>query len=261
MIMSKISTVLLSYNRKNLLKKTVESYLATITVPFELFIVDNASTDGAREYIESVCKNNSAIQGILLTENLGGEALNLGLSLAKSEYLHISENDLEYLPGWDKELLSKFDTFPELGQLSVYSPDPQSDKGEIWEKHPAKSITRNGKTLAELTATPSIFRRQIFDKGARWKTKPVREDTKVRFPQDRDFSEFVKKLGYWVAWNDKYVVFNIGHNVKEWISNLEYYLENYRAKKPLGEKGMKRRLRENGYDLINDNGKYRIIKR
>jgi len=56
-------------------------------------------------------------------------------------------------------------------------------------------------------------------------------------------------------------VFNIGHNVKEWISNLEYYLENYRAKKPLGEKGMKRRLRENGYDLINDNGKYRIIKR
>jgi len=261
--MPKISTIILSYNRKELLQKTVESYLSTVSIPFEMIIVDNASTDGAKEYIQSVCKENPNIQEVFLNENLGGEALNLGMRLAKSEFIHISENDLEYLPGWDVELLSKFEMFPELGQLSVYSPEPQSDKGEIWEKHPAKPITRNGKTiyLAEFNiATPSVFRREIYDKGGRWKTQPVSRDTYVRFPEDREFSEYVKSQGFWVAWNDKYVVFNLGHNVAEWIKNLDYYLENYRCKVHLGEEGMRKRLRENGYDLVKNNNKYKIIK-
>jgi len=49
-----------------------------------------------------------------------------------------------------------------------------------------------------------------------------------------------------LAWNDKYVVFNLGHNVKEWIKDLDYYLENYRAKSRVGEIGLKKRLHKNG---------------
>ena len=261
--MPKISTILISYNHEHLLKKTIESYLKTISVPYELIIIDNASTDGSKNYIEQICTKNSYSKSIFLNENLGGEAINAGLNLARSPFLHVSENDLEYLPGWDQELLSKFDAFPKLGQLSLFSPYPQREKGEIWENHSySKIVKKGGKTIYltnENIGTSSVFRREVYDKGVRWNTKRTSHETS-KFPADFRFSQSVMELGFWVAWNDKYTVFNWGHNIKEWNEHLEYYLENYRAKVQLGEKEMKKRLLQNGYDLINENGKYKIVK-
>jgi len=105
----KISTIIINWNRLHLLKKTVESYLSTISVPYELIIVDNASTDGSKEFIESVCNKDPNHIGIILTKNIGGEAINVGLELAGGSFLHVSENDIEYITGWDEEMLSKFD--------------------------------------------------------------------------------------------------------------------------------------------------------
>ena len=36
---------------------------------------------------------------ILLDKIIGGEVINLGLAKAKGKLLHISANDIEYLPG------------------------------------------------------------------------------------------------------------------------------------------------------------------
>jgi glycosyltransferase involved in cell wall biosynthesis len=46
---SVISIVVLNWNRSDLLKETIDSYLNTVTVPYELFIIDNASADDSRE--------------------------------------------------------------------------------------------------------------------------------------------------------------------------------------------------------------------
>ena len=259
-----ISTVLLNWNRIHLLKKTVQSYLSTISVPYELIIVDNNSSDGSKEYIQNICKNNSNHHAILLTEHLGGgESINLGLEQAKFPYLHISENDYEYLPGWDKELLSKFDTFEKLGQLSILGADSEMPPVEIRGKFPSTPVTKNSKTIL-LTdvnvVTTSIIRREIWDKGLRWIS--INEpNTPFQFPNDHHFSTMVRQMGYWVAWNDKYVVINHGHNVAEWQQHPDYYLENYRSKPWLRENGWIKRLNENGYDLLNENGIYKIIKK
>jgi len=262
--MPTLSTVLLSYNRLHLLKKTVESYLSTISVPHELIIVDNASTEDCRSYIENICKKESSTTAIFLTKNIGGEAFNNGLSLASSPYLHTSENDLEYLPSWDKKLLKKFELFPKLGQLSLYSHKPQSELGEIWEEHKFQKIIEKDGSKIFLTdtnvPTPSIFRREIFDAGARWKTKGKTSQS-YKLPADYQFSQSVLKQGFWVSWNDEYVVINWGHNVNEWIKNTEYYIENYRAKANKGIEEMKKRLNMNGYDLVEENGKHKIIKK
>jgi len=141
-----ISTVVLNRNRVRLLRLTVESYLATVQVPYELIIVDSASSDESRQFIETICRKDRRHSTILLDENIGGgEAINLGLRSARGRYLHISENDIQYLAGWDRELLSKFDTFPELGQLSPMSPDPP--EGEVAWRRPASSITRGNSTI------------------------------------------------------------------------------------------------------------------
>jgi len=258
-----LSTVLLSYNRLNLLKKTIDSYLSTISVPFELIIVDNLSSEDVRNYLKIISSEDSRIKNIFLDENLGGKGFNIGLEMASGQFLHTSENDLEYLPGWDKELLEKFEVFPELGQLSLFSHIPQKDIGEILrQREYEKKITRDGKTIFKVkfnVSTPSIFRRKVFEKGVRWKTRTIIHD-KFRFPADYKFSQAVIKLGYWVAWNDKYTVKNLGFNIKEWMENTDYYVENFKAKKDGGLPLMKNLLNENGYDLVLTDGKYQIKK-
>ena len=256
-----LTSVLLSYNRSHLLRKTVNSYLSTISVPYKLIIVDNDSTDDSKEFIEKICSCNDHVEGIFLTENIGGKAFELGSMLSDSPFIHFTENDIEYLAGWDKELLEKFKVFPELGQLSVFSPFPQLEKGEIWEIHPSTPLRRDGKTIyiADRNIATTCIVRSEAKKRVRWRTRKITHET-YRFPTDYEFSMKIKKNGFLVAWNDKYTVFNFGHFIDEWKNNLTYYLENYKAKPKKGIIGMKKMLQESGYDLVNQDGQFQIIK-
>lgn len=125
-----ISTVVLNWNRSDLLKRTIESYLDTVSIPYEIIIVDNASRDDSRDVIDSFTATNTNISSVLLDENRGGEALNAGLELATGDLLHLSENDLEYLPGWSERVRDYFEVFDDLGQLSPFSPVPEDN--EVW---------------------------------------------------------------------------------------------------------------------------------
>jgi glycosyltransferase involved in cell wall biosynthesis len=252
-----ISTVVLNWNRADLLAKTLRSYLATVSVPYELFVVDNGSTDDSRAVIENIRRDHPEVKAILLDKNVGGFALNLGLEKATGRYLHISENDLEYLPGWDTCLIDKFHTFSQLGQLSVFA--PQIAKGEIWANKPVTPLELEGKTifLADINVgASSIIRREIWDLGLRWGNL---YSEKCLFPDDFGFSTGVKALGYQMAWNDKYVVVNWGHQIEEMKSRPEYYAQNYASKSWVGLEGFQERLQEQGYELVRDfSGAYQI---
>src|ERR1035437_1487076 len=115
-----LSSVVLNWNRSHLLKLTLESFLDTVSVPFELTIVDNASTDDSRDVIANFLAKHPKHRFVGLKNNLGGQALNSGFRYATGLFHHVSENDIEYRPGWDTELLGKFDAFPDLGQLSPF---------------------------------------------------------------------------------------------------------------------------------------------
>jgi glycosyltransferase involved in cell wall biosynthesis len=256
-----LSTVLLNWNRVDLLRNTIRSLFQTVSVAFELIVVDNASTDESIELIRDLRESGQVRHALLLGENLGGEALNLGIAKARGRYIHVSENDIEYLPGWDAELLSKFAAFSRLGQLSPFSPSYQVERGEIWVDKPASPLVRAGRTIYlahENIGSTCMFPRDIWERGVRWKTYG---SGSVRFPADGHFSADVKSLGYQVAWNDRYVAINWGHNIEEMTRRLPYYLANYRAKDWFGLEGFRARLEVNGYELIEDGGTYRIVKR
>ncbi len=246
-----LSTVLLNWNRADLLARTVESYLSTVTVPYELIIVDNASTDESRRLIAAACEGRPNHQAVLLPENLGGDALNVGIERCRGRYVHVSENDIEYLPGWDQILLAKLRTFPNLGQISPFAPSPQAAEGEIWADKPASPWSKDGMTVCVAergVGTTCVVLREVYERGVRWTTKGSGE---VRFPRDMRFSKAVKDLGYVVAWNDAYVVRNLGHHIDELANRLPYYLENYAAK-GRGVEGLDHRLRDHGYHLVQD---------
>ena len=85
-----LSTIVLNWNRAHLLRITLESYLASVSVPYELIVVDNASTDSSADVIDEVCRRSERHRAVRLKRNLGGPALNAGLRLAKGEFLHMA---------------------------------------------------------------------------------------------------------------------------------------------------------------------------
>lgn len=69
--------------------------------PFELIIIDNASTDGSREYFESV--NARVIHNEVNYSY--PYCQNQGIAIAKGEYLFFLNNDLILSPKWDEILI------------------------------------------------------------------------------------------------------------------------------------------------------------
>ena len=237
-----ISTTLLSWNRVALLERTLSSYVQTVSVPHELVIVDNGSTDGARDVIRGFLQQHPQYDAIFLDENIGGCAINLGLERSRGPLLHISENDIEYRPGWDRAILASFETFPELGQLSLFGPVPTDE--EAWEVKPCTMRHRRGQIIyfTEINVgTSSVIARAVWDRNVRVHNLPTKDGTFL-FPDDGRLSSEVRASGLWVAWAHKYLVRNLGHRGDEIKANPEYYLENYRSKDWFGLEGLRKRM-------------------
>ena len=52
--MNKICAIVVTYNRKILLKQSLQALLDQTVTDFDILVVDNASTDNTREYIDDL---------------------------------------------------------------------------------------------------------------------------------------------------------------------------------------------------------------
>jgi GT2 family glycosyltransferase len=96
-----ISVVILNRNRLHFLKQTLPNILRLNYPRLECIVVDNASTDGSREYIRSFPQ----VKLIELETNIGFSAgKNLGIKLAKGEFILSLDNDILIQ---DQDLLQK----------------------------------------------------------------------------------------------------------------------------------------------------------
>jgi len=68
----KLAVVVVTYNRLDFLKKNLESLCGQTRKPAEIIVVDNASTDGTRDFLSRFSAECSILRVIRLTENVGG---------------------------------------------------------------------------------------------------------------------------------------------------------------------------------------------
>ena len=238
---SLLSTIILNWNRSGLLRQTVESYIRTASGRFELFVVDNASTDGSRGFLGRLEADGLA-KVLYLSENIGGLAFNEAIPLTTGDLVHLSENDQVFLPGWLDHVNTSFQAFPGLGQLSLFSGVATDD-----EAHGDSALSdlrfARGKILYEVrgnVGTSSVLRASLLrERGIRLANI---EHGKFKFPDDGKLSADVKAAGYWCAYSDRYYVRNLGHEVAEFEANPEYYQENYASKPWVGVAGWQERV-------------------
>jgi hypothetical protein len=240
----RIASIVLNWNRAALLRQTLESYLATVAGPFELIIVDNASSDNSREVIEGFRSEFRSLKTIFLNENLGGEAINLALKGITGHLIHISENDQLFLDGLSQHVRDCFAAFAGLGQLSLHGVVPTDD--EAWELKPTHLRFSKGKIVYEAhgnIGTSSLIPAHVFRAGGvRLHNIACNGTGSFKLPDDARLSADIKNLNLWCAWSDSYYVRNIGHEVNEFGRDPDYYRQNYQSKPWVGIDGFQRRL-------------------
>ena len=86
-----VSVIIVNYNTKNLTDDCIQSVINKTTgVDYEIILVDNASTDGSKEYFE---KDNRIIY-IYSDKNGGfGYGNNRGMEVARGKYFFLLNSD------------------------------------------------------------------------------------------------------------------------------------------------------------------------
>lgn len=111
-----VSVILLAYNNLKYTRECVESILEyTNDVDYELILVNNGSTDGTKEYFDSI----AGAKVIYLEYNLHVvKGFNIGLMAAEGKYCAAVCNDFIFTHNWLKNLLTCIESDPEIGFVS-----------------------------------------------------------------------------------------------------------------------------------------------
>ncbi len=181
----KVSIVIPTFNRLDLTRACLKA-LRDDTPPedFDIIAVDNASTDGTREFFIAEQKAGR-LAAILNEKNLGfARACNQGAATACGKYVLFLNNDTEVKPGWLEPLLRTAEADPKAGAVGakllfadatiqhagVALLDDRAHGDPLLAQHIFHGQPQNfpeanePRTYQALTAACLLVRREIFQK-------------------------------------------------------------------------------------------------
>jgi len=114
-----VNITIVTYNRVECTRLCIDSVVQLAGHPHRIVVVDNASTDGTREYLREQLAQGRIHRLALLDENMGvAPAFNLGRELCPAACTMKVDNDVEFLrPGWLAELVRLAETHRDIAML------------------------------------------------------------------------------------------------------------------------------------------------
>ena len=183
--MPRVSIIIPTHNRSELLSNTISSVLNQTLKDFEIIVVDDHSTDNTPNVVKSF--NDTRIRYVLNDGINSGPSVcrNLGISNASGEYIAFLDDDDEWLP---KKLQTQIDVLDKSDQKvgCIYS------KVIVIDKKTGKNISdysgiikKKGNLLSQLIirnpihTSTLLIRRSCIDCVGKF-------DEKMRYMEDRD---------------------------------------------------------------------------
>lgn len=237
----KYSIIIPTYNKIELTKKCLKSLFLNTKGDFEIIVVDNASGDGTKEYLQK----EERVTKIYNSKNVGfSKANNRAAKSAKGEILVFLNNDTEVQPGWIEGIEKIFNEEKNIGAVGVKMlfPDGKIQHAgvvisedhiprHIYRLFPAKDPKVNKKrefqaVTAACIAIPKIVFEKIggFDEGF------------TNGLEDVDLCLKIKKAGYRIVYQPESVV--IHHESaspdrnKHTKHNYDLYIKRWREISP-----------------------------
>lgn len=172
-----LHSVIISYNRLELLQQCYHSYKETVSVPYTLVIVDNASDNETRKWLSSEVSPHDQV--IFLEHNrFPGYACNRGWEAMPPEttFLHRSDNDFSFLAGWCEAFIARFRDV-HVGQVGLRT--SREEMGAM------SNVGGN-----------NVIRRELWDQGLRYDERPWGAEYPPGWTEDSLLSPAVVSLGY-----------------------------------------------------------------
>jgi GT2 family glycosyltransferase len=195
------SIVVASFDSLAFTRLCLESVLVnTGAPPFELIVIDNASGDGSREYLEELAARDARVVLIANSENVGfPAACNQGLAAARGETLVLLNSDTIVAPGWLAGLEAHLDAGaglvgPVTNRIGNEAEVPLSYEtyGDFLREAATRAMKRRGEAIEipTLTMFCLAMRRRAWEAiGA------LDESFGVGTLEDDDYSERARRAG------------------------------------------------------------------
>ncbi len=112
-----LSIVVTVYNAEKIvpiLIDQIQSNLHTLSISYEIILVDDSSKDNTSSVVELETKKDNRIKGIFLSKNFGQQiSMSAGIDYAKGKYILIMDGDLqnppEEIPNLYRKIIEGFD--------------------------------------------------------------------------------------------------------------------------------------------------------
>ncbi len=199
MASERVSVVIPVYNQLAYTKQCLESIRRQSDQPGEIIVVDNASTDGTKAFLEE-----AKVRLITNHSNLGcATAWNQGAQASRGEVVGILNNDVVVTPGWLKNLL----VFLEGSGHGIISPAAREGPLNYDLDRYAAEFTRRcaRATRSEVYGACLFIRREVFDTIGLF-------DEGFRYGgcEDIDFIWRARRAGYTIGMTGSVLIHHFG---------------------------------------------------
>jgi GT2 family glycosyltransferase len=196
-----IAVAVLTHNRLHLLRLCVANVLArTSGETTEIVVWNNASTDGTREYLDSL--TDPRLRVVHHPKNIGQNGYAEAFRLVDADFFAEVDDDVIEAPyGWDARLRDAYEQLPEIGFLAAdLVDDPHDQAAEVRYRvrpHEYVPVEINGVRLLEgpTGGGCAITSRELNERVGGFRQDPKR----VFWLEDEAYIGDIKKLGYRAA--------------------------------------------------------------
>ncbi|HEY6333424.1 MAG TPA: glycosyltransferase [Blastocatellia bacterium] len=179
----KVTVVILSHGRIDCTSRAVQSLIENTSIPIQLLVIDNRSSDAVRQELRRLKTRYECMQLVLLDENLGCARGRMhALGLVGTPYVAFIDNDVEVLPGAIEHLLYKLETTPQAvavagmiirpdGSVQLCGADYKVDHGVFFhiflgvDRSFDDSLIGNSGPCAWVNGTMILIRKDFLDRN------------------------------------------------------------------------------------------------
>jgi len=193
------SIIIPTYNQLNLLHMCLNSIMDNTDSPYELIVIDNASTDGTGEYLRNL---SGQVRFRVLETNRGfAGAVNVGLMMAKGRTVVLLNNDTLVTERWLDNMLACLNSDDRIGMVGPVTnyisgdqqiPVPYGDIRELpaFARQNNRPNPSRWRRTDRLVGFCLLFRRELFHRIGYFD-----EGFEVGNFEDDDFNIRVRMLG------------------------------------------------------------------
>ena len=222
-----LSIIIVSYNTADWIGICLDSIAADSDCSKEIFVLDNASSDGTVEYINN---NYPWVHFVVNSENRGfAAANNQVLSRCRGKYIFFLNPDTKIKPGSFRKLISFMEANPHIGLAGsrvIYSDGTLQESvsyrypGQRYATHELSGLKG---LIACVLGASMIARAEIINK-----VRGFDEDYFL-YGEDQDLCLRIRKAGYEIGYCEDAIVVHLGGQSERKLTSADLWKKKTQA--------------------------------